>query len=110
MCFCYTTQKEGAEVSDITSFQTFDIPTLASDPISWTPQDLEKHLEATNCMELWPWLAAQAVDGQAIMLLPSAQELQSQMGLEWEMAVKIAQLADGLRLAYRKQYCSKNSV
>ncbi|VDL60457.1 unnamed protein product [Hymenolepis diminuta] len=92
------------------STPAFDIPTLASDPISWTPQDLEKHLEATNCMELWPWLAAQAVDGQAIMLLPSAQELQSQMGLEWEMAVKIAQLADGLRLAYRKQYCSKNSV
>ncbi|VUZ53726.1 unnamed protein product, partial [Hymenolepis diminuta] len=68
------------------STPAFDIPTLASDPISWTPQDLEKHLEATNCMELWPWLAAQAVDGQAIMLLPSAQELQSQMGLEWEMA------------------------
>nr|CDS27378.1 SAM and MBT domain containing protein [Hymenolepis microstoma] len=92
------------------STPAFDIPTLASDPISWTPQDLEKHLEATNCMELWPWLAAQAVDGQAIMLLPSAQELQSEMGLDWEMAVKIARLADGLRLAYRKQYCSKNAV
>lgn len=90
--------------------QAIDIPTLASDPNSWTPQDLEKHLEATNCTELWPWLASQAVDGQAIMLLPSAQELQSEMGLDWEMAVKVAQLANGLRLAYQKQFCNNNSV
>lgn len=82
---------------------------LTSDPINWTPLDLIKHLEATDCMDLWPWLASQAVDGQSVMLLPSAQELHSDMGLQWDLAVKVARLADRLRLAYRKQYC-KHSV
>ncbi|EUB62474.1 hypothetical protein EGR_02606 [Echinococcus granulosus] len=87
--------------------QSVEVPTLTSDPIKWSPLDLAAYLKTTECKDLSSWLASQAVDGQSFMLLPPAHELHSKMGLPWELAVKIAQHADRLRLAYMKHVGQK---
>ncbi|KAL5110386.1 Scm-like with four MBT domain protein 1 [Taenia crassiceps] len=83
--------------------QSVEVPTLTSNPIRWSPLDLAAYLTTTDCNDLSSWLASQAVDGQSFMLLPPAHELHTEMGLPWELSVKIAQHADRLRLAYMKQ-------
>lgn len=84
--------------------QSVEVPTLTSNPIKWSPLDLAAYLTTTDCNDLSSWLASQAVDGQSFMLLPPAHQLHTEMGLPWELSVKISQHANRLRLAYMKQY------
>ncbi|CAH8539562.1 unnamed protein product [Heterobilharzia americana] len=80
---------------------------LSSNPMFWTPVDLASYLGSTDCREMWPWLAAEAVDGQAFMLL-TLPVLHRLVGLRWDDAVRLARHVISVKQAFIEQF-SMNS-
>ncbi|CAH8845917.1 unnamed protein product [Trichobilharzia szidati] len=76
---------------------------LSSNPMFWTPVDLAAYLGNTDCREMWPWLAAEAVDGQAFMLL-TLPVLHRLVGLRWSDAVRLARHVLSVKQAFLEQY------
>ncbi|CAH8484150.1 unnamed protein product [Dicrocoelium dendriticum] len=79
--------------------------TLSSNPLFWSPVDLASYLGETDCREMWPWLAAEAVDGQAFMLL-TLPVLHHLVGLRWEDAVRLARHVTSVKRAFMEQFSS----
>ncbi|CAH8545503.1 unnamed protein product [Schistosoma rodhaini] len=76
---------------------------LPSNPMFWTPVDLASYLGSTDCREMWPWLAAEAVDGQAFMLL-TLPVLHRLVGLRWNDAVRLARHVMSVKQAFLEQF------
>ncbi|TNN07097.1 Scm-like with four MBT domains protein [Schistosoma japonicum] len=76
---------------------------LPSNPMFWTPVDLASYLGSTDCREMWPWLAAEAVDGQAFMLL-TLPVLHRLVGLNWNDAVRLARHVMSVKQAFLEQF------
>ncbi|VDD74464.1 unnamed protein product [Mesocestoides corti] len=93
-----------------TNNEVAEVPTLASNPMHWTSADVAAYIERTDCRELWPWLAAEAVDGRAFMLLSPPEILHSLKGLRWDAAVKLARHVVSVKRAFLEQYCSPSTV
>lgn len=77
--------------------------TLSSNPLFWSSVDLASYLGGTDCREMWPWLAAEAVDGQAFMLL-TLPVLHHLVGLRWEDAVRLARHVVSVKRAFMEQF------
>ncbi|VDL85160.1 unnamed protein product [Schistocephalus solidus] len=91
--------------SDLTLFGEVPRVVLQSNPIDWTAADVAAYLEQTDCRELWPWLATEAVDGRAFMLL-SLPVLHTLKGLHLEAAVRLARQVASVKRAFLEQFCS----
>ncbi|KAL7065426.1 hypothetical protein AAHC03_05679 [Spirometra sp. Aus1] len=90
--------------SDLTLFGEVPRVVLQSNPIDWTAADVAAYLEQTDCRELWPWLATEAVDGRAFMLL-SLPVLHTLKGLHLEAAVRLARQVASVKRAFLEQFC-----
>ncbi|VDP86561.1 unnamed protein product [Echinostoma caproni] len=77
--------------------------TLNSNPLFWSPVELASYLGETDCREMWPWLAAEAVDGQAFMLL-TLPVLHQLVGLRWEDAIRLARHVVSVKRAFMEQF------
>ncbi|TPP63145.1 Scm protein containing 4 mbt domains (Sfmbt) [Fasciola gigantica] len=77
--------------------------TLSSNPLFWSPVELASYLGETDCREMWPWLAAEAVDGQAFMLL-TLPVLHQLVGLRWEDAIRLARHVVSVKRAFMEQF------
>ncbi|VEL09635.1 unnamed protein product [Protopolystoma xenopodis] len=81
---------------------------LPSNPMHWSPIDLASYLSGTDCREMWPWLAAEAVDGQAFMLL-TLPILHRLVGLQWQDAVRLAKHVVSVKRAFVEQYANSET-
>ncbi|KAF7233639.1 hypothetical protein EG68_11687, partial [Paragonimus skrjabini miyazakii] len=77
--------------------------TLTSNPLFWSSFDLASYLGETDCREMWPWLAAEAVDGQAFMLL-TLPVLHHLVGLRWDDAIRLARHVVSVKRAFVEQF------
>lgn len=82
---------------------------LSSNPMFWTPIDLASYLGGTDCREMWPWLAAEAVDGQAFMLL-TLPVLHRLVGLRWDDAIRLARHVISVKQAFVEQFGQINET
>ncbi|GAA29507.2 scm-like with four MBT domains protein 1 [Clonorchis sinensis] len=82
--------------------------TLSSNPLFWTPVELGSYLGETDCKEMWPLLAAEAVDGQAFMLL-TLPVLHHLVGLRWEDAIRLARHVVSVKRAFMEQFSTESN-